>query len=117
MGKVRSIEEQKALYEKYKRSSLSTKKFCQENNISTRSIWLWSKKFGLNIIDKTAGNADNKPKSVQGVSDVKFYPIDKLKVPANDTPIKVTLPNGININAVLSKKELDLLLQELIKWR
>lgn len=115
MGKVRSIEEQKALYEEYKRGGLTTKKFCQENKISSRSIWLWRKKFEQSTVDETAGK---KARLSQEVNDVKFYSVGKLKDFTNtDNLLKIILPNGVSIKAALSKKEIDLFLQELIKWR
>lgn len=118
MRKARSVEEQKSLYEKYKRSGLNSKKFCKENKVSTRSIWLWGKKFERNIADKKSDYSDHKSNPIQKPDNIKFYSIGKLKdVVHKKTQLKVNLPNGVSIDAALSKRELDLLLQELIKWR
>jgi len=113
MAKKRTLKEQKAMYELYQQSGLTGAEFCQQNHISTRSIWKWRKEFDTAAtINKGGANAAH-PGSIK---DVKFYPIGKVDGNTHKgVLLEITLPNGASCKAHLAEGGIYIFLRELLK--
>jgi hypothetical protein len=90
MRKRRNEEEQKKLCESWKRSGLTQKEFCAENDIHIKSLWRWLKQ------------KKEKQASVQEA--IKFLPMGNI--PLEKNYLEIILPNGIICKAHLSKENI-----------
>jgi hypothetical protein len=110
MAKRRTSEEQKTMYELWRSSGLTRMEFCRQNHISTRSMWLWTKRFGKGIAAKK-----NTP-TILPAKDLKFYPVKQTNNSNNQEAfLEFSLPNGNNCKAYLSSSDLNTLLLGLLK--
>jgi hypothetical protein len=108
----RSPEEQKAMYELWRRSGLTIVEFCRQNKISTKSIWRWRKEFSANIIDKSGSDLPGLPVT----KDLRFYPMGAVtNNQRKDNFLEATLPNGVSYKVYLSEDGISNLLRELLK--
>ena len=108
MPRRRPDEEQKALYELWRRSGLTGTEFCKQNHISTNSLWRWRKKFGMEVIK----DDPNKPIT----KDLKFYPVDAIGANnCKNSFLEIALPKGINCKVYLPESSINAFLKELLK--
>jgi hypothetical protein len=120
MAKVRTLEEQKKLYEIWQQSGLSKTEFCLMNNISLSSFYSWIKKIS---------NKDDNPASID--EDLKNKPANKngaikfFKMPSPFFPnisdgsgyLEIALPNGISFKVKLLPNDMDKFLVGLLTWK
>lgn len=104
MSRRRSDEEQKALYELWRQSGLGGMEFCKQNNLSSKSLWRWKKKF-----DET----NNSNKLI--AKDIKFYPVGEVSNNRKESFLEIMLPKGISCKAYLPERSISNFLQELLK--
>lgn len=110
---MRTIKEQKAMYELYKQGGLTGTEFCRQNHVSTRSIWKWRKEFGAADATNKSGTNAAHPKIIK---DVKFYPIGKVEDNTyKDSLLEITLPNGASCKAHLTEGGINVFLRDLLK--
>jgi len=104
MPRRRSNEEQKTLYELWRQSGLGGVEFCKQNNLSSKSLWRWKKKF-----DET----HTANKSI--ARNIKFYPVGEVSNNRKDSFLEIILPKGISCKAYLPEKNISIFLQELLR--
>jgi len=111
MGKKRTLNEQRKLYELWQQSGITKSEFCRQNHIGTQSMWKWHKEFG-----KEVARDHNCAVKIEPTENIKFYQIDKA-VSANrqDNFLEIVMPNGASCKAYLSEDGISVFLRELLK--
>ena len=110
----RTISEQKAFCNAWIQSGLSKTKFCKQSNVSKSTLYAWLNKFNFEL-SKTDNRNDARSTSV------KFLRVNDINSGNNlrheSNILEITMPNGISIKANISQNNLNIFLQELVKWK
>jgi hypothetical protein len=99
-----SAEERQKIYEEWKQSGLSVRKFCQQNTIRPPTLYGWIKKF--NTMGEVKTLAPPSP-------EVNFFPIGNLI--GDQSFLEFNLPTGIKFKAHLPEDKITAILKRLLK--
>jgi len=114
INRNRTISEQKAFCDAWKQSGLSKIKFCRQSNISKSALYTWLNKFNFEVSKTNNGN-DAQSASVKFL---RVNDIDSSNSLRHETnALEITIPSGISIKANISQNNLNIFLQELVKWK
>jgi hypothetical protein len=112
----RTSAEQEAFCKAWKQSGLSKTEFCKQSNISKSALYAWLNKFNDTYESSKADNKNNHQSAA-----VKFLRINDVNSDRNlrheDKALEIVIPNGIAIKINLSQNNLNIFLQELLKWK
>ena len=132
--KRKELMERKSLYESWKQSGLTKTEFCNQNNITRQTFYLWIKQLQNSNYIEDGGNKDasktfNDTNAISSDSDLEVGSINFLKVSKLSSSsqinsnlesnqsgtLEISLANGTVINAIISQNRISSFLQEIIK--
>jgi hypothetical protein len=116
MSVNRTSTEQEAFCTAWKQSELSKTEFCRQSKISKSALYNWLNKFNSN--DELSKTGTKNTKQSTAIKFLRVNDINSAKgLHYEDNTLEMIIPNGIIIKTNLSQNNLNIFLQELLKWK